>query len=76
MYPYQTKTSMRVPLENWNNVERPAGGRPESPTTDTNGKPDAEELCKSLIRRQVEIWQIDTDLQEVLYRKAGRDRRN
>lgn len=76
MYPYQTKTSMRVPFENWNNAEGPAAGRPESPTKDTNGKPDAEELCKSLIRLQVEIWQIDTDLQEVLYRKAGRDRRN
>ena len=76
MYPYQTKTSMRVPLENWKNGEGPTAGRPESPTTDANGKPDAEELCKTLIRRQVEIWQIDTDLQEVLYRKAGRDRRN
>lgn len=76
MYPYQKKTSMRVPLENWKNAAGQTAVRPDSPTPDTNGKPDAEELCKTLIRRQVEIWEIDTDIQEVLYRKAGLDRRN
>jgi hypothetical protein len=33
-------------------------------------------LSRTLIRRQVEIWQIDTELQEVLYRGTSPDRRN
>jgi|GEM_PF-639657 hypothetical protein len=68
---------MRVPLGNRKNTLGAPGTTPDTNPIrpDTDSIPDTEELSRTLIR-QVEIWQIDTELQEVLYRGTGPDRRN
>jgi hypothetical protein len=69
---------MRAPLHNRKNTQgAPGTVPPTNPARpDTDSIPDTEELSRTLIRRQVEIWQIDTELQEVLYRGTSPDRRN
>lgn len=69
---------MHTPAGNGRNIPGGPGSTPETNPArpDTDSLPDTDALSRTLIRRQVEIWQVDTELQEVLYRGTVPDRRN
>lgn len=67
---------MLVPFENNKQALESPGTWPEQPLGEHNRHEEIEEQFQELIRKQVELWQIDADLQEVLYRGMGLDRRN
>ncbi|MBM3441238.1 MAG: hypothetical protein FJX89_00925 [Bacteroidetes bacterium] len=62
---------MLVPFEN----NRQALENPDA-WTEQPCQEEIEEQFQEMIRKQLELWQIDADLQEVLYRGTSLDRKN